>query len=58
MTAFLSFLPMIVAPFVLCIWSLVSAYVFKLGVRGSGIGFDYIVFTLVVVLGCVLGGVF
>lgn len=55
--AILEYLPVIVAPFILIIWSLVSAYVFRLGLRGSGIGLDYFIFTLCVVLALVAGGV-
>lgn len=48
--------PMIVAPFVLCIFTMISAYVFKFNIRRGGLGFDYFIFTLVVVVGLKLGG--
>lgn len=49
-------LSMIVAPVMMVVWSLVSAYVFRLGLRGSGIGFDYIVFTIIVAVALAAGG--
>lgn len=53
----LSALPILVAPFILIVWSLVSAYVFRLGFRGSGIGLDYFIFTLIMVVALKFGGV-
>lgn len=50
------FLPLIVAPFILLIWSMVSAYVLKFGMRGSGIGLDYIIFTILVIAALCFGG--
>lgn len=52
----LGWLSILVAPVIVIIWSLVSAYVFRLGLRGSGIGFDYIVFTIIVAVALVAGG--
>lgn len=52
----LEFLPLIVAPLILLVWSLVSAYVLKFGLRGSGIGMDYIILTVLVALALVFGG--
>lgn len=52
----LYFLPMLVAPFVLLIFTMISAYVLKFNVRRSGLGFDYVIFTLIVLLGLRLGG--
>ena len=53
----LEFLPLLVAPFILIIWSLVSAFVYRLGLKGSGIGFDYVVFTLIMAIALLAGGV-
>lgn len=50
-------LPFFVAPFILALFSFISAYVLKFGVRGTGIHADYIMFTFYVVLACLLGGV-
>lgn len=52
----LEFLPLIVAPLILLVWSLVSAYVLKFGLRGSGIGMDYIILTVLIALALVFGG--
>lgn len=54
----LHYLPFVVAPFVLFLFSLVSAYVLKFGLPKTGINFDYILFTFFVVIACLLGGVF
>lgn len=54
--AVLHYLPLIVAPVVLALFSLVSAYVFKFGLRRTGISFDYILFAIYVVIALVLGG--
>lgn len=48
--------PVLVAMVILVVWSLVSAFVFRLGLRGSGIGFDYVVFTLIVAFALAAGG--
>lgn len=53
----LDVLPLLVMPFVLLMWSLISAYVFRLGFRGSGIGADYIIFTVIMLIALVRGGV-
>ena len=52
----LEFLPLIVSPFILLVWSMITAYVFKFGMRGSGIGLDYIIFTILVVAALFFGG--
>lgn len=52
----ISFLPVVVAPFILLVWTLVTAYVYKFGMRGSGIGLDYIIFTILVVVALLRGG--
>ena len=52
----LHYLPLVVAPVVLALFSLVSAYVFKFGLRGTGISFDYILFALYVIVALILGG--
>ena len=51
----LSILPLLVAPLILIVWSLVSAFVFRLGLRGSCIGFDYVVFTLIMAVALLAG---
>lgn len=56
MSEFLDLLPLVVAPFVLVIFSLVSAYIFKFGLPRTNILPDYMVFTIFIVLGLVLGG--
>lgn len=48
--------PMVVAPFVLLIFSMVSAYVMKFRLPRGGLGFDYVIFAIVVILGLKLGG--
>ncbi len=50
------FLAIAVAPLILVFFSLVTAYVLRLGVKGSGIHFDYILFALYVVAALVIGG--
>lgn len=52
----LKFLPVVVAPFVLIIFSMVSAFVFRFGLPKTGIHFDYMVFAIVVIIALVLGG--
>ena len=56
MEKILHYLPLLVAPIVLFIFTLVSAYVLKFRIPKSGLGFDYIVFTLIILAGLVLGG--
>ncbi len=48
--------PLVVAPFVLLIFSMVSAYVYKFRLAKGGLGFDYIIFTVIILLGLKLGG--
>ena len=48
--------PLVVSPFVLLMFSMVSAYVFKFRLPRGGLGFDYIIFTIVLVVGLKLGG--
>ncbi len=50
-------LPIFVAPLVLVLLDLVTAYVFKIGVAKTGIAFDYILFVLFIVIALVAGGV-
>lgn len=52
----LHYLPLFVAPAVLVLFSIVSAYVLKFGIRRTGIHFDYILFAIFVVLALMLGG--
>lgn len=50
------YLPVLIAPFILFFFSLITAYVFRFGRPKSGIHFDYILFVLVVIVALVLGG--
>lgn len=50
------YLPIVVSPVVLFLFSLVSAYVFKFGIRNTGIHFDYVIFSIITVAALVLGG--
>lgn len=49
-------LPLLVAPGVLVVFTLVTAYVLKFGLPRTGINFDYILFALVVIVSLVVGG--
>ena len=49
-------IPVVVAPVVLMIFSLVSAYVFRFGLPRTGINFDYVLFALATVIALVAGG--
>ncbi len=57
MNQILEYLPFIVAPFILILWSIISAFVFRLGFKGSGIGLDYMIFTIIIALALLRGGV-
>lgn len=57
MQVILGVLPFIIAPCVLAIFSIVSAYVFRFGMPHTGIIPDYVVFSLFVILAALLGGV-
>lgn len=48
--------PLFVAPFMLMIFTLVSAYVLRFKLSRSGLGFDYMVFTIIIVLALKIGG--
>lgn len=50
-------LSFIIAPCILVLFSVVSAYVFKFGLSRTGIIPDYIVFSLFVVIALLAGGV-
>lgn len=52
----LAILPLFVAPLVLFIFTLVSAYVFRFRVAKSGLGFDYVIFSFIIILGLWIGG--
>ena len=52
----LDMLPLLVAPGVLVVFTLVTAYVLKFGLPRTGINFDYILFALVVIVSLVVGG--
>lgn len=49
-------LPLFVAPFVLFMFSLITAYVWKFKMPKGGLGFDYVIFTVVIVFGLIAGG--
>lgn len=48
--------PMVVAPIVLMLFSMVSAYVFKFGKSRTGINQDYLLFAFYVIVACYIGG--
>lgn len=48
--------PLFVAPFLLAIFSLISAYVLRFRLPKSGLGFDYMIFTVILVLALKIGG--
>lgn len=52
----LDLLPLIVAPVVLFVFTLVTAYVFKFGLPRTGIHFDFVLLAIVVVVSLVIGG--
>ncbi len=52
----LYFAPTVVAPFVLAIFAMVSAYVWKFNIRRGGLAFDYVIFAIIVIVGLRLGG--
>lgn len=57
MQAVLDYAPMVIAPFVLFLFTLISAYVLRFRLPRGGLGFDYIVFTLLLVVALMVGGV-
>lgn len=48
--------PLLVAPVVLAIFGAVSAYVWEFRLHRGGLGFDYIIFAIVVIAGLAFGG--
>lgn len=48
--------PIVIAPFVIILFSLISAYVFRFRLPRGGLGFDYIIFSIVVILALRIGG--
>ena len=52
----LALAPLFVAPIILFFFSLVSAYVLRFRISRGGLGFDYIVFTLLIVVALRIGG--
>ena len=48
--------PIVIAPFVIILFSLISAYVFRFRLPRGGLGFDYIIFSVVVILALRIGG--
>lgn len=55
MSMILARLPLIIAVGGLVLFSMITAYVMKFGVRNSGIRFDYFLFALYIVVALVLG---
>lgn len=55
MSTILTRLPLLIAVMGLILFSMITAYVMKFGVRNSGIRFDYFLFTLYIVAALVLG---
>lgn len=54
--AIITYAPLFVAPFVLFLFSLISAFVLRFRLPRGGLGFDYVIFSLIVILGLKLGG--
>ena len=52
----ISRLPLLIAPFILMMFSMISAYVLRFRLPRGGLGFDYIVFTIIVVVALRIGG--
>lgn len=50
MTGILAMLPLFIAPFILCMFSLVTAYVLKFGLKGSVIHADYMIFVVYILI--------
>lgn len=48
--------PLMIAPVILAIFGVISAYVWEFRLHRGGLGFDYIIFAIVVVIGLALGG--
>lgn len=57
MTELIAMLPLFIAPFILCMFSLITAYVLKFGMRNSGIHFDYMIFVVYILIALLRGGV-
>ena len=53
----LYYLPLAVAFVILIIFSMISAYVFKFRLERGGLGFDYIIFSLLIIFSLYIGGV-
>lgn len=49
-------LMLLAAPALLMLFGVITAYVWQFRIRRSGLGFDYAVFTIIVLLAMVLGG--
>lgn len=52
----LSYLPLIIAPFMVIVFTMVTAYVRKFNIPQSGLMQDYIVLAIIVVAALKLGG--
>lgn len=50
-------LPILIAPVILMLFSMITAYVLKFNIKRSGLGFDYIVFSVLVLVCLYMGGV-
>lgn len=56
MAQIIGMLPLFVAPIILFFFALVSAYVFRFRTPRGGLGFDYMVFTIIIVVALRMGG--
>lgn len=56
LTTIVAYAPLVVAPFILMLFSFVSAYVMRFRLPRSGLAFDYVLFTLLMVVALMLGG--
>lgn len=50
-------LPILIAPVILMMFTMITAYVLKFNIKRSGLGFDYIVFSVLVLVCLYVGGV-
>lgn len=50
-------LPILIAPVILMLFTMITAYVLKFNIKRSGLGFDYIVFSVLVLVCLYMGGV-
>lgn len=52
----LYYIPLFIAPIILAIFGMISAYVMKFKLPGSMLGFDYLLFSIVVIVALTIGG--